>query len=137
MDNKCRNPDGDPRGPWCVTDTETSRVEYCDIPLCGKFEEQTKIVTNLLFSHFTHNILFLYSARSQRAFVVGVLWEVTFSCDFYVVNAILDEVHLLPYLNPDRIIATFRQSRDNMSMFDMHFDLLNYYINKKEELPSG
>ncbi len=40
MGNKCRNPDGDPRGPWCITDLETSRLEYCEIRVCGKIENR-------------------------------------------------------------------------------------------------
>ncbi|KAK9877521.1 hypothetical protein WA026_018629 [Henosepilachna vigintioctopunctata] len=34
---KCRNPDGDPGGPWCFVEKEGSSVvekEFCDIPLC-------------------------------------------------------------------------------------------------------
>ena len=32
--NKCRNPDGDPNGPWCYTTSKSVRWEYCDIPEC-------------------------------------------------------------------------------------------------------
>lgn len=34
---KCRNPDGDPGGPWCYVENEgnsTIEKDYCDIPLC-------------------------------------------------------------------------------------------------------
>ncbi|XP_065064080.1 plasminogen-like [Rhopilema esculentum] len=31
--NYCRNPDGEPNGPWCYT-TTSKRWEYCDVPTC-------------------------------------------------------------------------------------------------------
>ena len=37
LHNYCRNPDDDPRGPWCFTDHVTDRMEYCDIPRCGTY----------------------------------------------------------------------------------------------------
>ncbi len=39
-DVRCKNPDGDARGPWCVTDIDSMTVEYCDIPYCGKYRVQ-------------------------------------------------------------------------------------------------
>ncbi|KAI8513410.1 hypothetical protein Bbelb_100490 [Branchiostoma belcheri] len=33
VDNKCRNPDGDGRGPWCFTSTG---FEYCDLIPCNE-----------------------------------------------------------------------------------------------------
>merc|ERR1711962_713233 len=32
--NFCRNPDNDPKGPWCHTIDPKTRFEYCDIPKC-------------------------------------------------------------------------------------------------------
>ncbi|KAM3930890.1 plasminogen-like [Leptodactylus fuscus] len=32
--NFCRNPDGDPNGPWCYTTDPNQRFEFCDIPKC-------------------------------------------------------------------------------------------------------
>ena len=32
--NFCRNPDGEPKGPWCYTTDPDERWEYCDIPGC-------------------------------------------------------------------------------------------------------
>jgi len=33
--NYCRNPDGEPNGPWCYTTDENKRWEYCGIPKCS------------------------------------------------------------------------------------------------------
>ena len=33
-ENKCRNPDREPKGPWCYTMDPAVRWEYCDIPMC-------------------------------------------------------------------------------------------------------
>ena len=35
-ENFCRNPNNDVNGPWCFTSLETGRMEYCDIPYCGR-----------------------------------------------------------------------------------------------------
>lgn len=32
--NYCRNPDGEPDGPWCYTTDPDKRWEYCDVPYC-------------------------------------------------------------------------------------------------------
>nr|XP_034305994.1 plasminogen isoform X2 [Crassostrea gigas] len=32
--NYCRNPDGEPGGPWCYTTNRNIRWEYCGIPSC-------------------------------------------------------------------------------------------------------
>ncbi|XP_007484920.1 plasminogen isoform X2 [Monodelphis domestica] len=32
--NYCRNPDNDPKGPWCYTTDPDTRYEYCDVPEC-------------------------------------------------------------------------------------------------------
>ena len=45
-ENFCRNPDGEPEGPWCYTTSPEKRWDYCDVPLCGK-----------LFIDFTSNKL--------------------------------------------------------------------------------
>ena len=34
--NKCRNPNMASGGPWCYTTDNTTRTEYCDVPLCGQ-----------------------------------------------------------------------------------------------------
>lgn len=34
--NYCRNPDGEPGGPWCYTNDRNKRWEYCNIPSCRK-----------------------------------------------------------------------------------------------------
>ncbi|XP_061572207.1 prothrombin [Cololabis saira] len=47
--NKCRNPDGDPEGPWCYVNVHGNiTVDYCDLQLCddslaGGYEEQTEV----------------------------------------------------------------------------------------------
>ncbi|XP_072493804.1 plasminogen isoform X2 [Notamacropus eugenii] len=33
-ENYCRNPDGDPNGPWCYTTNPKKLFDYCDIPQC-------------------------------------------------------------------------------------------------------
>ena len=35
--NYCRNPDGEPGGPWCYTTDQRHRWQYCEIPLCSKY----------------------------------------------------------------------------------------------------
>merc|ERR1712130_958749 len=30
--NYCRNPDNDPKGPWCYTTNPSTRYDYCDVP---------------------------------------------------------------------------------------------------------
>ncbi|XP_066104612.1 plasminogen [Saccopteryx bilineata] len=32
--NYCRNPDGDPNGPWCYTMDPKKLFDYCDVPQC-------------------------------------------------------------------------------------------------------
>lgn len=34
--NYCRNPDGEPEGPWCYTTNNRTRWQYCGIPSCRK-----------------------------------------------------------------------------------------------------
>ncbi|XP_037376584.1 plasminogen isoform X1 [Talpa occidentalis] len=34
-ENYCRNPDGDPNGPWCYTMNPKKLFDYCDIPHCA------------------------------------------------------------------------------------------------------
>lgn len=38
--NYCRNPDGEPGGPWCYTNDRNKRWEYCNIPSCPITDEQ-------------------------------------------------------------------------------------------------
>ncbi|KAG8522385.1 Apolipoprotein(a), partial [Galemys pyrenaicus] len=33
-ENYCRNPDGDPNGPWCYTMSPSKLFDYCDVPQC-------------------------------------------------------------------------------------------------------
>ena len=35
--NYCRNPYGDPLGPWCYTKDPTVKAERCEIPSCGTY----------------------------------------------------------------------------------------------------
>lgn len=38
-ENYCRNPDSrDAITPWCYTTDANVRWEYCDIPICGKYQ---------------------------------------------------------------------------------------------------
>ena len=34
--NYCRNPDNEPKGPWCYTVDLMKRWEYCSVPTCGQ-----------------------------------------------------------------------------------------------------
>ena len=36
--NHCRNPGGTESSPWCYTTDPSVRWQYCDIPKCGKFQ---------------------------------------------------------------------------------------------------
>ena len=36
--NYCRNPDNDPKGPWCYTTDPNKRFQYCNIPSCDAKE---------------------------------------------------------------------------------------------------
>ena len=36
VNNYCRNPDTDPKGPWCFTNANTTQWEHCNVSLCGK-----------------------------------------------------------------------------------------------------
>lgn len=38
--NYCRNPDGEPGGAWCYTNSSASRWEYCEVMHCGIDESQ-------------------------------------------------------------------------------------------------
>ena len=35
VENACRNPDGDPSGPWCYLNNNLK--DYCNIPFCRKY----------------------------------------------------------------------------------------------------
>uniref|UniRef100_A0A8D0G9D0 Prothrombin n=1 Tax=Sphenodon punctatus TaxID=8508 RepID=A0A8D0G9D0_SPHPU len=35
-ENYCRNPDNNPKGPWCYTRDPTVRQEECAVPVCGQ-----------------------------------------------------------------------------------------------------
>lgn len=34
--NYCRNPDSDPKGPWCYTTDPSVRWEYCNLKRCSE-----------------------------------------------------------------------------------------------------
>jgi len=40
-ENFCRNPDGEPHGPWCYTTSPAKRWDYCDVPLCDPCKGMT------------------------------------------------------------------------------------------------
>jgi hypothetical protein len=44
--NNCRNPDGSGK-PWCYTMDPKKRWEYCDIPMCCKY--------NIIHCHAFHS----------------------------------------------------------------------------------
>lgn len=66
--NYCRNPDNDPKGPWCYTTDPDTRFEYCDISDCNDGTPKTcwsedapyegkisETVTGLTCQHWSKN----------------------------------------------------------------------------------
>ena len=47
VENYCRNPDGDVRGPWCFVSLEPKKFQYCTIPQCkrGEYEGNNSSAT--------------------------------------------------------------------------------------------
>ncbi|XP_076976893.1 apolipoprotein(a)-like [Tamandua tetradactyla] len=43
VENYCRNPDNDPKGPWCYTTDPNLRFDYCSIPECKDYLLECKI----------------------------------------------------------------------------------------------
>ena len=43
--NYCRNPNDDPRGPWCFTTSRLVQIDYCDIPKCSGVSQGPVILT--------------------------------------------------------------------------------------------
>jgi len=43
--NFCRNPDGDPNGPWCYTTNPRVRYEYCGVPACGNSDAEKAVIS--------------------------------------------------------------------------------------------
>lgn len=53
---RCRNPDGDPSGPWCFVEIEGSndvQKEYCDIPFCNEPDCTFLTKYQNIYSHYT------------------------------------------------------------------------------------
>ena len=53
--NYCRNPEGDPRGPWCYTTSEV-KWDYCFIPQCECVH--TCLPDKSGFNHIAHKVGF-------------------------------------------------------------------------------
>jgi len=54
--NACRNPDNDPRGPWCFTVDKEIEWGYCRIPACsplGKIDVSNNTLTNIGDTNWT------------------------------------------------------------------------------------
>lgn len=53
---RCRNPDGDPSGPWCFVEIEGSnevQKQYCDIPFCNEPDCTFVSKYQEIYSHYT------------------------------------------------------------------------------------
>ncbi|XP_044747141.1 uncharacterized protein LOC123308512 [Coccinella septempunctata] len=53
---KCRNPDGDPGGPWCYVENEpenTVEKDYCDVPPCDEPVCVVFTKNDATYTHFT------------------------------------------------------------------------------------
>jgi len=48
--NFCRNPDSDPRGPWCYTTSPFHRYQFCGIKKCSACDRNSDDIRTGLFS---------------------------------------------------------------------------------------
>ncbi|XP_026678433.1 hepatocyte growth factor-like [Diaphorina citri] len=64
--NRCRNPNADPAGPWCLVERETLAktsydVEYCNVPFCEQPEcpsyTRGDSSSNLVHTHYSSTLL--------------------------------------------------------------------------------
>ena len=57
--NYCRNPDGEPNGPWCYTTDRSTRWEYCNVAPCTYccFSIESSIFLSLHFSRIYQTTL--------------------------------------------------------------------------------
>ncbi|CAG2234169.1 PLG [Mytilus edulis] len=60
--NYCRNPDADPKGPWCFTSDPDVFWEHCSIPLCDDVDITTKLVEVTFCLNQRSKTLYRYSA---------------------------------------------------------------------------
>ncbi|CAG2062553.1 unnamed protein product, partial [Timema podura] len=74
--SRCRNPDGDPGGPWCFIeneDTEKEEKNYCDIPFCD--DQDCVMYSTVNGEPVVHN-LFTSLNTSLNNLTIGLkLWE--------------------------------------------------------------
>lgn len=43
--NFCRNPNNDPKGPWCFD--QENRIQFCEVPKCGEKESKNAVSGSL------------------------------------------------------------------------------------------
>lgn len=55
--NRCRNPDKDPKGPWCYTTDPNQRYEYCDVTDCNDGTEGTCWSQDIKYSGTVHHTI--------------------------------------------------------------------------------
>lgn len=69
----CRNPDGDPGGPWCFVEIEGSNdveKQYCDIPFCNEPDCTFVSKFQKIFSHYTE------FAKTETEITFGIkIWN--------------------------------------------------------------
>ncbi|CAG2239474.1 PLG [Mytilus edulis] len=81
-ENYCRNPDGEPEGPWCYTMDPRKRFEYCDVQFCGQTLEEIRIQTNNsgdVDADKTQNVYNFYTSMASYQLFPALTRSIQFS----------------------------------------------------------
>ena len=57
--NRCRNPEGRGKQPWCYTNDSSVRWEYCNVPVCPKATNNSSLLTVMTFAASTLILILL------------------------------------------------------------------------------